>query len=92
MDILGREPKCQARPWTNWRYWQGAPCDYGSEGSLPLMKGSRSTEIFNLRASWRLAIRVWKRRVRGSLDRPCAAGGLSTGKIIACALWVVSIG
>jgi hypothetical protein len=32
MDVLGREPGDGARPRTNWRYWQGAAYDYGSEG------------------------------------------------------------
>jgi hypothetical protein len=32
MDILGREPKDEARPWTNCRSWRRAACDYGSEG------------------------------------------------------------
>jgi hypothetical protein len=32
MDILGREPKDKAQPWTNFQALVGAACDYGSEG------------------------------------------------------------
>jgi hypothetical protein len=32
MDILGREPKNQARSWTDCRSGRGAACDYGTEG------------------------------------------------------------
>jgi hypothetical protein len=32
MDILGREPKDQARPWTDCSWRRGVACDYETEG------------------------------------------------------------
>jgi hypothetical protein len=39
MDILGREPKKQARPWTDCRSGRGAACDYKSNGWQPRSLG-----------------------------------------------------